>query len=99
MPFGRYMHKHCSRRLHIAHSPHGRAAKVCTVYQCFICSIWYKLLMQALQLLQPLRWRCVECVIHHERDVCEEQHSGVARPKIWGVKNLRGGAKCLILGE
>jgi len=25
-------------------------------------------------LLQPLRWRCVECVIHHERDVREEQH-------------------------
>ena len=23
-------------------------------------------------LLQPLCWRCVECVIHHERDVCEE---------------------------
>jgi len=25
-------------------------------------------------LLQPLRWRCVECVVHHERDVREEQH-------------------------
>jgi len=25
-------------------------------------------------LLQPLRWRCVECVIQHERDVGEEQH-------------------------
>jgi len=25
-------------------------------------------------LLQPLRWCCVECVIHHERDVREEQH-------------------------
>jgi len=24
--------------------------------------------------LQPLRWRCVECVIHHERDVREEKH-------------------------
>ena len=24
--------------------------------------------------LQPPRWRCVECVIHHERDVREEQH-------------------------
>jgi len=24
--------------------------------------------------LQPLRWRCVECVIHHKRDVCKEQH-------------------------
>ena len=25
-------------------------------------------------LLPPLRWCCVECVIHHERDVREEQH-------------------------
>jgi len=25
------------------------------------------------KLLQPLRWRCVECAIHHERDVREEQ--------------------------
>jgi len=24
--------------------------------------------------LQPLRWCCVDCVIHHERDVGEEQH-------------------------
>jgi len=23
--------------------------------------------------LQPLRWRCVDCVIHHERDVREEK--------------------------
>jgi len=23
-------------------------------------------------LLQPLRWRCVECVIHHGQDVGEE---------------------------
>ena len=23
-------------------------------------------------LLQPLRWCCVDCVIHHERDVREE---------------------------
>jgi len=22
--------------------------------------------------LQPLRWRCAECAIHHERDVLEE---------------------------
>jgi len=27
----------------------------------------------SLTLLQPLRWRCVDCVIHHKRDVCEEQ--------------------------
>jgi len=25
-------------------------------------------------MLQLLRWRCVECVIHHERDVRKEQH-------------------------
>jgi len=25
-------------------------------------------------LLQPLRWRCSECAIHHERNVCEAQH-------------------------
>jgi len=25
-------------------------------------------------LLQPLRWCCVDCVIHDERDVREEQH-------------------------
>jgi len=25
-------------------------------------------------LLQPLHWRCVECVIHYEQDVREEQH-------------------------
>jgi len=31
-------------------------------------------------LLQPLRWRSVECVFHHERDVREEQnHIYVAR--------------------
>jgi len=23
-------------------------------------------------LLQPLRWRCVDCVVHHERDMREE---------------------------
>ena len=30
--------------------------------------------------LQPLWWRCVDCVIHHERDLREEQkYSCVAR--------------------
>ena len=24
--------------------------------------------------LQTLGWRCVECAIHHERNVCEELH-------------------------
>jgi len=28
----------------------------------------------AMPVLQPLRWRCVKCVIHHERDVREEKH-------------------------
>jgi len=27
-----------------------------------------------MQLLQPLWWCCVDCVIHPERDVREEQH-------------------------
>ena len=31
-------------------------------------------LSHKLVLLQPLRWCCVDCVIHHERDVREEQH-------------------------
>jgi len=30
--------------------------------------------MSRLALLQPLRWHCVECVIHHEQDVHEEQY-------------------------
>ena len=29
--------------------------------------------MAFIVMLQPLRWCCVDCVIHHERDVCEEQ--------------------------
>jgi len=28
----------------------------------------------AMLVLQPLRWCCVDCVIHHEWDVREEQH-------------------------
>jgi len=28
---------------------------------------------QPLVVLQPLRWCCVDCVIHHKRDVREEQ--------------------------
>jgi len=28
---------------------------------------------KAFIMLQPLRWCCVDCVIHHERDVREEQ--------------------------
>jgi len=27
-----------------------------------------------LVLLQPLRWRCAECAVHHEWNVREEQH-------------------------
>jgi len=27
----------------------------------------------SLYVLQPLQWCCVDCVIHHERDVREEQ--------------------------
>ena len=28
-------------------------------------------------MLQPLRWRCVERAIHHERDVREEQYPDI----------------------
>jgi len=31
--------------------------------------IGHKIIM----VLQPLQWRCVDCVIHHERDVRKEQ--------------------------
>jgi len=31
-------------------------------------------LMIKLVLLQPLRWHCAECAVHHERNVREEQH-------------------------
>jgi len=30
------------------------------------------------KMVQPLRWCCVECAIHHERNVREEQH-----PYMW----------------
>jgi len=33
------------------------------------CNVFYSFLM-----LQPLRWRCVECVIHHER-MCAKNNS------------------------
>jgi len=45
--------------------------------------MWIKSLQQdisddvlhmSIALLQPLRWCCVDCVIHHKRDVHEEQH-------------------------
>jgi len=39
-------------------------------------------------LLQPLRWRCVECVIHNERDVRkEQQHIYVAQTSNNNRKN------------
>ena len=37
-------------------------------------NLWFYLLVASLVVLQPLRWCCVDCVIHHERDVREEQH-------------------------
>ena len=38
------------------------------LYKCPLCFIFYLLV------LQPLCWRCVKCVIHHERDARKEQH-------------------------
>ena len=37
------------------------------------CWITWQGMTHWLPLLQPLRWCCVDCVIHHERDVREEQ--------------------------
>ena len=36
--------------------------------------LYYNARIYHLVLLQPLRWRCAECAIHHERIVREEQH-------------------------
>jgi len=33
-------------------------------------------------LLQSLRSRCIECAIHHERDMCEEQYAYSRTPMI-----------------
>ena len=35
---------------------------------------WGVLQEDRMPLSQPLRWCCVDCVIHHEREVREEQH-------------------------
>ena len=42
------------------------------IWGYFIDSVYFTTKM--LVVLQPLRWCCVDCVIHHERDVREEQH-------------------------
>ena len=34
---------------------------------------YFAVCMASKVVLQPLRWRCVDCLIHHERDVREEQ--------------------------
>jgi len=48
---------------------------------CFHCTCgtsgemtMFSLLCDVRPVLQPLGWRCVECAIHHERDMREEQH-------------------------
>jgi len=38
------------------------------------CAIGAVLCEKKGMLLEPLRWCCVDCVIHHKRDVREEQH-------------------------
>ena len=40
---------------------------------CFALFVWVARAAPS-TMLQPLRWRCVECAVHHERDVREEQH-------------------------
>jgi len=43
-------------------------------------------------LLQPLRWRCVGCVIHHERDVREEQHHYICCANKQELESMRRGS-------
>jgi len=45
-----------------------RTAVICKV--CILTCTYQKEI--GIVVLQPLRWRCVDCVIHHERDVREE---------------------------
>jgi len=48
-------------------------------------------------LLQPLRWHCIDCVIHHERDVREEQqYIYVVRTSNNRVIMVRGLYCCLL---
>jgi len=50
--------------------------------------------MVSVLVLQPLQWRCVKCVIHHERDVREEQHQARRQDlAAWGAINRRRGQK------
>ena len=37
-------------------------------------SLFFNNSSKEIVMLQPLRWRCVECVIHHERDVRKAQN-------------------------
>ena len=46
-------------------------------------------------LLQPLRWCCVTCVIHHERDVPEEQH----HTYMWREQAIIEWSWCVISGD
>jgi len=47
----------------------------CKLNGSFLCEI-LKLhnLLLVMEVLQPLGWRCIECAIHYERNVREEQH-------------------------
>jgi len=40
---------------------------------CYALFVWFAR-AALLAMLQPLCWRCVECVAHHEQDVREEKH-------------------------
>jgi len=44
---------------------------------CFALFVWFAR-AALLAMLQPLRWHCVECAVHHERDVREEQHRSIS---------------------
>ena len=57
-----------------------------TLFSTNPLTIVEKFVIYVYVLLQPLRWRCVDCVIHHEWDVREEQKYTCV---VWASNNKR----------
>ena len=61
-----------------AHPVYGESHIQCQLRGCILfttnCTDRTLFLWRLHLVLQPLRWCCVDCVIHHEWDVREEQH-------------------------
>jgi len=64
---------------------------VCILLVSFTLSHFHKSTPTLLQVFQPFGWRCVECAIHHEQDVREEQH-----PHMWREQAIIERAACVL---